>query len=208
MLDLQGVVVMEDDPFDDQLKDGLPFRDAGCLQTGTDAPAERAQARQGFPALSPLLAQAAALFVLVFKDAPLFGQGATLLGKLVEADHLGLVGLQKAAVGTAQPVQAGLQLADGLLFPVVGHGAPGDEPLELSQQLGGIAEQADDVIPDHRLQGIRLDARPRAFRVATGRQGIGPGAAVVAPAGSASLSGKIAPVDAQAAGAAFQQAAQ
>jgi hypothetical protein len=204
MLDLQGVVLMKDDALDHQLQDSLPFGDADRLQAGTDAFAEGAQVRQSFAALSLFRTQAAVLFVPLLKDAPLLGQGATLLGQFVEADHLGLVGLQKAAVGTVQPIQAGLQVAHRLLFPASGRGASSGEPLELSQELGGIAEQTDDVVPDHRLQGIRLDARPWALGVAAGCEGVGPGAPVIAPARPASLSGKIASVDAQAAGAAFQ----
>ena len=83
-------------------------------------------------------------------------------------------------------------------------GASSGEPLELSQELGGIAEQTDNVVPDHRLQGIRLDARPWALGVAAGCEGVSPGAPVIAPARPASLSGKIASVNAQAAGTAFQ----
>ena len=55
MLDLQGVVFMKDDSLDDQLQDGLPLGDAGRQQPGAHAFAKRAQARQSFLTLEPLL---------------------------------------------------------------------------------------------------------------------------------------------------------
>ena len=84
-------------------------------------------------------------------DAALLGQGTALLGEFVEADDLGLIGLQEAAVGTVEPIQACPQLTAGELIPDVRCRALGQEPFELRPQLRGIAEQADGVIPDHLL---------------------------------------------------------
>ena len=72
---------MKDDALDHQLQDSLPFGDADRLQAGTNAFAEeRFRFARVSTALSLFRTQAAVLFVLLLKDAPLFGQGATLLG--------------------------------------------------------------------------------------------------------------------------------
>ncbi len=55
MLDLQAAV-MNDDPFDHQLQDGLPLGDAGRVQPGADAFAKPGQARQRVLGMDPLLA--------------------------------------------------------------------------------------------------------------------------------------------------------
>ena len=117
-----------------------------------------------------------------------------------------MIGLQEAAVGTVQPVQAGLQLTAGELFPDVRCRALGQEPFELRPQLRGLAEQADDVIPDHLLYDIRLDARPGALRLTARGEGTRARTAVIAPATAAVVPGKVAAVDTQPAGAALQQA--
>jgi hypothetical protein len=62
--------------------------------------------------------------------------------------------------------------------------------------------------PDRLLKWLRLDACPRAFRLAGRRERIGSGAPVVAPAGAPTVSGIVAAVDAEAAPAAFEQAPQ
>ncbi len=73
------------------------------------------------------------LLIVLFGDAALLGQGTAPFGEFGEADHLGLVGLQEAAVGTVQPVQAGPQLPAGELLPDIRRRASGQEPFELRQ---------------------------------------------------------------------------
>src|SRR3954471_9203899 len=105
MLDLQAAVT-DDDALDYQLQDRLPLGDAGRVQPGADAVAEAGQAGQRLIGVDPSLAQPAMLLVVLLGDAALLGQGTTLPGEFLEADHLGLVGLQEAAVGTVEAVQS------------------------------------------------------------------------------------------------------
>lgn len=71
------------------------------------------------------------MFKLLFSKTTLLRQALTALGQLGQADHLGLVGFQKAAVGTVHPVQARAQVLAGHLLPGLHNVGFGDEPVEL-----------------------------------------------------------------------------
>jgi len=173
---------MDSDALDNQLQEGLPVGSAGTLQSYADTLAERCQAFQHVLGMNLLFVQAAVLFKLLLSQATLLHQTLTALGQLAQADDLGLVGFQEAAVGAAQSVQARLQLLAGRLFPGLRHVGLGDEPFELRQQLGRTAEQAGNVVPHHLLQRVSTDPGPRASRLAAGREGIRAGTLVVAVA--------------------------
>jgi nucleotide-binding universal stress UspA family protein len=149
------------------------------------------------------------MLVALLRGSPvLLGDRSTPLGQLLEADHLGLIGLEQPLVGPCQAVEPGLQLPpDRLLL-----GAPvrrlGDEPLELGDQLLRFAEQADDVVPHRPLDHLGIDHRPRALGVAPGRQRIDTGAAVVETLEPAGRPSEAAAVDGEPTDAALQQAAQ
>jgi nucleotide-binding universal stress UspA family protein len=148
------------------------------------------------------------LVALLCGSPVLLGDRSTPLGQLLEADHLGLIGLEQPLVGPCQAVEPGLQLPpDRLLL-----GAPvrrlGDEPLELGDQLLRFAEQADDVAPHRPLDHLGIDHRPRALGVAPGRQRIDTGAAVVETLEPAGRPSEAAAVDGEPTDAALQQAAQ
>src|SRR4051794_35032952 len=207
MLDLQAAVT-DDDALDYQLQDRLPLGDAGRVQPGADAVAEAGQAGQRLIGVDPSLAQPAMLLMVLLGDAALLGQGTTLPGELLQADHLGLVGLQEAAVGTVEAVQSRPQPTPRELLAEIRRRALGQEPFELRPQLHGIAEQTRDVVPDHPFQDARLDARLGALALTARGEGTRARAAVVAPAAPTLVPGKVAAVDAQPAGAALQQAAQ
>src|SRR4051795_8913984 len=207
MLDLQAAVT-DDDALDYQLQDRLPLGDAGRVQPGADAVAEAGQAGQRLIGVDPSLAQPAMLLVVLLGDAALLGQGTTLPGEFLEADHLGLVGLQEAAVGTVEAVQSRPQPTPRELLAEIRRRALGQEPFELRPQLHGIAEQTRDVVPDHPFQDVRLEARLGALALTARGEGTRARAAVVAPAAPTLGPGKVAAVDAQPAGAALQQAAQ
>src|SRR4051794_9653567 len=207
MLDLQAAVT-DDDALDYQLQDRLPLGDAGRVQPGADAVAEAGEAGQRLIGVDPSLAQPAMLLMVLLGGAALLGQGTTLPGELLEADHLGLVGLQEAAVGTVEAVQSRPQPTPRELLAEIRRRALGQEPFELRPQLHGIAEQTRDVVPDHPFQDVRLDARLGALALTARGEGTRARAAVVAPAAPTLVPGKVAAVDAQPAGAALQQAAQ
>ena len=71
------------------------------------------------------------LFKLLLSKAALLRQALTTLGQLGQADHLGLVGFHKAAVGTVYPVQSSAQLLAGRLLTGLRNVGFGDEPFEL-----------------------------------------------------------------------------
>jgi hypothetical protein len=154
-----------------------------------------------------LVAEAAVLVILLLGHATLDGQSLALLGEFLEADNLGLIGLQETLIGTAQPVQTDTQplLTGGVLPGLCGLR---DKSLELCQQLGGIAEQADDMVPHRLFERVGVNPRPGAPRLATGRQRIRSGTAVIALACPPPGRREKASMDAQPAGAALQQAAQ
>ena len=142
MVDLQRVFV-DDDALDDELQDSLALAEVGLLEPRADPPAERGHVRQHRLDANALVGQAAVLVALLRGGLLLLGDRPAPLGQLLEADHLGLVGLEQPPVGPRQAVEPGLQLPpDRLLL-----GAPvrrlGGEPLELGDQLPRVAEQAD-----------------------------------------------------------------
>jgi hypothetical protein len=206
MLDLQCIVV-DDDALDDQPEYGLAFARTGRVQPGTDALAEGGEAGQGLTCLQPLIAQPKQPFMLLLGQMALLGEGPPLARQFIQADHLGLVGLEQALVGPVQTVEAGTQPDAGRVLGASSLSL-GEEALELRPELRGIAEQARDMRPDRLFEWLRLDACPRAFRLAGRRERVGSGAAVVAPADPPAVSGKVAAVDAEAASAALEQAAQ
>jgi hypothetical protein len=81
------------------------------------------------------------LLAMLFRDAALLGQGAALRGKLLQGDHLGLVGFQEPAVGTVQPVQSRPQLTVGGLLAEVRRRALGQETLEALFGIRGAERQ-------------------------------------------------------------------
>ena len=207
MVDLQRVFV-DDDALDDELQDGLALAEVGILEPRADPLAERGHVRQHRLDANALFGQVAVLVALLRGSLVLLGDRPAPLGQLLEADHLGLVGLEQPPVGPRQAVEPGLQPPlDRLLL-----GAPvrrlGGEPLELGEQLPRVAEQADDVVPHRPLDHLGVDHRPRALGVAPGRQRIDTGAAVVETLDAAGRPGEAAAVDGEPADAALQQAAQ
>ena len=71
------------------------------------------------------------LFELLLGKATLLRQTLTAFGQFGQADHLGLVGVQEAAVGTVQPVQTRPQMLAGRLLAGLRGISFGDKPLEL-----------------------------------------------------------------------------
>lgn len=203
MVDLQRVFV-DDDALDHQPQDGLPLGNAGGLQSFTDTFTERGQAGHGFLGLEPLLVQPSMLFISLFNRMALVGEEPTLFGQFRKADHLGLVGLQKTPISPLQSLHADPQLLAGQSLPGVDRRALRDKVLELGQQLGRIAEQSDNVIPDCLLDAIRADHGAGAFGFPSCRQAIDAGTTVVAQPRPAALRREAASVQAKSAGAALQ----
>jgi hypothetical protein len=54
--------------------------------------------------------------VLLLGQAALFGDDAPLTRQFLQADHLGLVGLEQSLVGAIQALQTGTQLTTGLVL--------------------------------------------------------------------------------------------
>jgi hypothetical protein len=148
------------------------------------------------------------LVALLLGCLPLLGERLPPFGELVQADHLDLVRLEQPLVGPRQAVEPRLELAFDRLVLRVAVCRLGNELLELGNQLLGVAEQADDVIPYRLLDNLGIDHRPRALAVTSRGQRIDAGAAVVAPLGPAGRPGETAAVDGQTADAALQEAAQ
>jgi hypothetical protein len=78
----------------------------------------------------------------------LVGQMPTALGKLLEFENPGLVGIDQTSIGLGQSSQADLDLPLGGLFLSGSRLSTGGEPLELCCQLNRIAQECDDVLPD------------------------------------------------------------
>src|SRR3954469_3783494 len=109
MVDLQRVFV-DDDALDDELQDGLALAEVGLLEPRADPLAERGNVRQHRLDANALVGQAAVLVALLRGGLLLLGDRPAPLGQLLEADHLGLVGLEQPPVGPRQAVEPGLQL--------------------------------------------------------------------------------------------------
>jgi hypothetical protein len=136
-------------------------------------------------------------------------EGRAPFGELGEADDAGLVGFEQAAVGAVQLLGPGAQQPLGRTGAVPGGiGRHGGEVLELRPQALRVAEQPGDVLPDRAVERVRVDARPWASLGAGAAEGVGAGAAVVAPRAPPARAREHAAVDAQAAAAALEQAAQ
>ena len=71
------------------------------------------------------------LFKLLLSKSALLRQALATLSQLGQANHLGLVGFQKAAVGTVHPVQSCAHLLAGRLLAGLRNVGFGDEPFEL-----------------------------------------------------------------------------
>jgi hypothetical protein len=136
-------------------------------------------------------------------------EGRAPFGELGEADDAGLVGFEQAAVGAVQLLDPGAQQPLGRTGAVLGgFGRHGGEVLELRPQALRVAEQPGDVLPDRAVERVGVDARPWASLGAGAAEGVGAGAAVVAPRAPPARAREHAAVDAQAAAAALEQAAQ
>jgi hypothetical protein len=142
----------------------------------------------------------------VLEGVALPGELPPPLGQLLQADHLGLVGVEQPRVGASQPVEARHQ-------PPLGPPLPGRVPvhlrgevLELGDQPVGIGEQVADVAPDRPLQGLAVQAGARAGPRPAGPDAVLAAAPVVAPLAARRRSGRA--VHGQPAAAAGQQAAQ
>jgi hypothetical protein len=204
MLDLQGVVV-DDDALDNQPQDSLALAKISGLQSATDTLAERGQVGECFVCLEPLLVKAALPVILLLRQLALLEECSSLAGQLIEGDHLGLVGIKKPTVGSFQPLETGAQMVSGAIRGIA---CSGEKALELCPQLGRVAKQVNNVIPDRLLEGVCPDTRPRTFRITCGVEWIRSGASVVAPPGPTAVSRKDATMNAKAAVATLQQAAQ
>ena len=147
MLDLD-VVVMHDDALDDELQDRLPLGDARSLQPSGNPRAEGREAFKRRERALALFLQAAQLGVLLLGQSALGNQRLAPLGKLWEADHLRLVSLDQAAIGTLDALDPLLDLALRRAGRVLDSAGFGCEAFELRQQPFGVAKQAGDVVPD------------------------------------------------------------
>jgi hypothetical protein len=102
--------------------------------------------------------------LLAFQRAALFDALIAPVGELREADDLGLVGIEQTPFGACKPLQASVDSLLGrsvLSRTAIGAGR---EALELGQQLGRIAEQLSDMLPDGALEFLGLDDAARASR--------------------------------------------
>jgi hypothetical protein len=128
------------------------------------------------------------------------------LAQLLQADHLGLVGVEQPGVGAAQPLEARPQPPLGaLLSGRVPVHVRGEGP-ELGGQPLGIGEQVADVAPDRPLQGLAVHAGSRARMRPAGPDAVLAAAPVVAPLAAWRRSGRA--EHGQPAAAAGQQATQ
>jgi transposase len=207
MLDLD-VVVMHGDALDDELQDRLPLGDARSLPPSGNPRAEGREAFKRRERALALFLQAAQLGVLLLGQSALGSQRLAPLGKLWEADHLRLVSLDQAAIGTLDALDPLLDLALRRAGRVLDSAGFGCEAFELRQQPFGVAKQAGDVVPDNLIKRVGIDACPRAFRRTRAREWILARAPVVAPGPPLGRAGEDAAVNPKAAVAALQQAAQ
>jgi hypothetical protein len=143
---------------------------------------------------------------LVLEGVALSGELPPPLGQLLQADHLGLVGVEQPGIGASQAVEARHQAPLGPPLPgrvpVHLHG----EVPELGDQPVGIGEQVADVVPDRPLQGLAIHAGARAGPRPAGPDAVPTAAPVVAALAARRRSSRA--VHGQPAAAAGQQAAQ
>lgn len=178
MTDLQAAVV-NDDALDDELQEHLPVGRRSLIQPGPNPLAERRQVRHDCLGLGALFAQAALLLDLKVEGFALIGQLPAPLLQFLQTDHLQLVSVEQTPVRTRQPIQACPQLPLGVRTTRRSLTSLPGELLELGEQPVGIAEQADDMVPDRLLQIVGLDLRPRTRRGSGGRHAVLAGAPVI-----------------------------
>ena len=154
MLDLQSVIV-NDDTLDDQPQDGLSLGDAGSFQPGADALTECGEVRKRLLRFEPPFLNMALVLIMLLRQVTLLGKRPTLARQLLQADHLGLVGLEQPTVGAVQSLDAGTQLSTGSIS-AHSDGLAG-KALELRQYLGRLLEQVDDMVPNGGLEFLGLD---------------------------------------------------
>jgi hypothetical protein len=98
MSDLQ-IVLTDDDPLDDELQDDLPILECGFPQSLSDAITKGGEARHYFFSMGVLLTQPLDLLQFLRQGSLLIRQMSTALGKLVEVENTGLVGINQPAIG-------------------------------------------------------------------------------------------------------------
>jgi hypothetical protein len=98
MSDLQ-IVLTDDDPLDDELQDDLPILECSFLQSLSDAITKGGEARHYFLSMGVLLTQPLDLLQFLRQGSLLIRQMSTALGKLVEFENTGLVGINQPAIG-------------------------------------------------------------------------------------------------------------
>jgi hypothetical protein len=142
----------------------------------------------------------------VLEGVALSGELLPPLAQLLQADHLGLVGVEQPGVGAAQPVETRHQPPLGPLLPgrvpVDLHG----EVPELGGQPLGIGEQVAEVAPDRPLQSLAVHVSSRAGLRPAGPDAVLAAAPVVAPLAARRRPGRT--DHGQPAAATGQQAAQ
>ena len=131
-----------------------------------------------------------------------------LLGQLVQADHLGLIGVEQALVGPGQALDTGAQFVLGccpagrLLIGRQG------EILELGEQALRIAKQAAHMFPDRPVERLAVHLGARARRLASRQRAVFAATPIAAPPPARGIEGADDAIHGQAAAAASQQAAQ
>jgi hypothetical protein len=158
--DLQGLVA-NDDPFDEQLQDGLLVDDSGRGKAALDVGAEGGEILEHDQGVGTLLTQAILLLLLRQHRLPALSDHLAALRQFLQADHLRLVRIEQPPILALDPRQAGRQVAGGGLrreIPLLGQLRV---LRELRQEGGGVTEQLDHMLPHRRLEVLGFDNAAR-----------------------------------------------
>ena len=129
MADLQ-FSLSHDHALDQQLQDLLPLRERRAVQAGAYPLTERRQVREYRPGARRLKAQPVLLIALRGQSLPPLPQSSTPLPQFLQADHLGLIGIDQSDLLTIETLELGLKF--------LGLRPPAHVPLDLGP--GHIAE--------------------------------------------------------------------
>jgi hypothetical protein len=159
--DLQRVLP-HDDPLHEQLQDPLLLQRLELIQPGSNPFAERRQLSPDDLDFLPTRSQLLSLGGVCLQDLTTVLYLLAPLPQLVQADHLGLVGIDQPNFFAIEAPKLDVHLPISCERSRGRVAGRSDEGLELVRQGRRVIEQESDMTPDRGIQIIRPHIRPRA----------------------------------------------
>lgn len=178
MSDLQRVLPYNN-AFHDQLQDRLLFREARGVQACADPVTKRPHIGQDLVGLRRLAPELHLLFLLDQHCPPPLGEVVATLPQLLQADHLGLIGVEQPLLLTLQPFEARFQFVRRGLLLLPAHYGQFGEMFELRDEPRGVLEHGTHMLPYGSIQLLAFCPPLRTDRCARTQDPILPPALVI-----------------------------